>query len=693
MQIRRLLLWVVGALIPLGLLALILWPTDSSPPPRLAAAQNGAPLQYSLKLGYNMPETSVMHAAAERLAADVALKSDGRLNIELFPDQALGNDHQMLELARSGELDMILTPTAKLSIAIPEMQYADLPFYFPSQDDVYELLDGQPGEMLLHKLSRIGLVGVAYWGNGFKQFTANKPLLEPDQFAGQRFRIMKSRLLKEQFELMGAEAIPIDFHHVKHALKDGVVDGQENPLAAIVAMGIHEEQRNLTLSSHAYLAYVLSINQQSFKSLPVPLQSLLISSARTQTQWQRQETERREKALLEQIADSGVQVDVLSDEQKQVFRERFRPLVERFETVIGADLIALSDQLLTNKYASDDNWLIGLDLDLTPVHADVGIDIKRGVELALASVPGFGVLALDNSGQPSRAKRNMQEFVDDPRVIAAVGGICADVLTEQLPIIDRSGMPMLLPWIANAALFDSEQHPTLFSVGFSSGRVVDQVASIAADREAGSVSIITQNSSWGNETIAQLKQKLAEHGLEFAGAIQLRVGESRVDTGGLKDLMSRSDFVLVSLHRRAQGPVYEQIAALDAQPQLVSVWEEVAPTGLRLECLYTTRDDDEYEQLRKRYISRYRVEPKVPSALIQGYDSALFISSALAQLEQKGIALSRENLARELESLPPVRGIVKTYMRAFKPGDHQALLTSDYAVSAQACVPGSEADL
>lgn len=202
-------LWVM-------LVLLVVWPAERPEmPSRLEAEQS--PRVQLLRIGHDMPEDSVLHAAAQRLADALEERSGGRLQVALYPDQQLGNDHQMLEMTRRGELDLLLIPTAKLSVALPQMQLLDLPFYFPTADDVYRLLDGAPGQMLLDSLDEIGLLGITFWGGGFKQFTGNRPLLTPDDFAGDRFRVMKSRLLQAQFEQLGAEAIPIEFHQLKRA--------------------------------------------------------------------------------------------------------------------------------------------------------------------------------------------------------------------------------------------------------------------------------------------------------------------------------------------------------------------------------------------------------------------------------------------------------------------------------------------
>ncbi|MBT3197738.1 MAG: TRAP transporter substrate-binding protein, partial [Gammaproteobacteria bacterium] len=247
------------------------------------------PVVWALRFGHNIPVESALHQAAERYADQVKHKSKGRVVIAIYPAQQLGNDHQMVEMARAGELDLLLTPTAKLSVPLPAMQYADLPFYFSTPDELYSMLDGEPGEILLKRLNAIDLEGVTIWENGFKQFTGDRPLRTPEDFLGLKIRTMKSRIIMAQFRSIEANPLPIDFHATHQALADGVVNGQENPLVAIVSMGFHEVQSDLTLSNHAYLGYVFSISSKVLATLPEDIQDILIETAKELTQWERRE--------------------------------------------------------------------------------------------------------------------------------------------------------------------------------------------------------------------------------------------------------------------------------------------------------------------------------------------------------------------------------------------------------------------
>ena len=252
-----------------------------------------------LKFGHHMPKESIVHKAAIRFANEVEKKTNGKVKITVFPNQELGNNQKMLELSMLGEIDIVLTPTAKMSAVVSSMQYADLPFLFPTREDAYALLDGKVGEMLLKDLNKIDLLGVTFWEGGFKNFTANKPLTKIEDFKDLKMRVMQSRAIMEQFYALKAKPIIIDFQETKQALTDGVVHAQETSLSGTVSMELYKVQSDFTLSEHGYLAHVLTISTKSLSKLPLEIQNTLIQTLKEITPWQREETLKEDKINFE----------------------------------------------------------------------------------------------------------------------------------------------------------------------------------------------------------------------------------------------------------------------------------------------------------------------------------------------------------------------------------------------------------
>ena len=411
---------------------------------------------YALKFGHDMPTNSAQHEAAVKLAELVAERTHGGVKITVYPSQQLGTDYDMIQAARTGEVDIILTPTAKLSSLVPQFQYVDLPFLCLHKEDIYEVLDGESGQRLFELLSPLGLVGVAFWESGFKQFTANKPIRTPDDFKGLKIRTMKSPIIIDQFKCLGAQAIPIDFHQTYDALKDGVVDGQENPLVSIVNMKFYERQANVIISNHGYLGYVCMLSKVSYDTLPSPYQGELIRTIKEMTDFERKRTHEMEETFINTLKEAQVDIYRLTREERLKFREKTRHLAEKYSPVIGYDVFYETEKYLQEKYekGANEDIVIGLDADLTLGSAPSGHAIKRGIDLAIAEINHDGgvlgkklrLVIRDNGGISARGIANMRYFTGLKDLVAVMGGLHSPVALSQLDLIHKEKIIYLDPW-------------------------------------------------------------------------------------------------------------------------------------------------------------------------------------------------------------------------------------------------------
>lgn len=654
-----------------------------------------------LRLGLNIAADSALHAAALRFADRVNERSKGRLKVAVFPDQQLGSDDQMLEMARTGKLDLVLTPTAKLSSAIPAMQYADLPFYFSGRDELYAMLDGEPGQMLLSKLESINLVGLAFWENGFKQFTANTPIHRPEDFARLRVRTMKSRMITDQFESLGAKAIPIDFHATYKALAEGAVDAQENPLVAIVGMRFHEVQKHLTLSNHAYLAYVFSINKRVFETLSPDLRDIIQRSARDLTLWERAETARREAGFIETIRAAGVTIHTLTPEEQAAFRMALAPMVDRFGLDIGYDLLLKTDELRYRKppaapAVGTPPLVIGVDADFSMRSAQGGGAIYRGVQLAVEEVNQAGgvlgttvrVIGRDHATSSLAGRKNLEYFSTQPGLIGVVGGVQTAVIMDELESIHRLKLPFMIPWGTGSGLIEHDYRP---SYTFRAS-VVDSLAAPflleRALRVSPRVVVLLERSAWGrsNEAVlAPLIEKMP------AGRVEIEwFNVSDPATEALINTISRGDagaMVLVANALESQ----KIVQALARQGKTLPVFAHVGLTSgdfwkntqqalktvdLRFVQSILESDAERQPKLKKfidRYHARYALDAGAPIPSLIATAHAYDLTHLLLQAVRQAKSSDREALRNALEALRPTSGSLRDYNPAFTAERHDAL--------------------
>lgn len=675
-------------------------PFESQSPAVPVPANKVAPEARTLRLGLNIAAGSALHEAAVRFADLVGKRSGGKLKITVHPDQRLGNDDQMLEMARDGRLDLVLTPTAKLSSAIPAMQYADLPFYFSGREELYAMLDGEPGQMLLSKMSAIGLVGLTFWENGFKQFTSNTPIHNPQDFAHLRIRTMKSRLIADQFETLGAQAIPIDFHATYQALADGAVDGEENPLVAIVGMRFYEVQKHLTLSNHAYLGYAFSASKRVFETLSPDMRDVIQSAARELTVWEREETARREDKFIETIRAAGVEIHTLSPEERQRFSKVLAPIADKFGFEVGYDLLAKTEEL---RYAKQEQTpgghsplLIGLDADLSSNGAQGGGAIYRGVQLAVEDINREGgllgiplrMIARDHAASPGIGRQNIEHFAAMPELLAVVGGIHTAVVTEELEDIHRLRIPYLISWSSGHGLTAHAYRPSYtFRVSLTDNDVGPFLLERAL-KSGGPVAVLLERSAFGRSSETVLKpliEKLPAGSVEIGWAT---AGDADIEAK-IDELARHGARVLIMIANPAvSGAIVQAMARKEKPLPILAPWgvtagnfweqQQAALQHVDLRFVQTVLVDDARNRPQlKEFVARYRQrfglgpDDPIPSPIgtLQAYDLTHLLARAVMQAK----STDREAIRAALETLRPYSGVMRDYNPAFTKERHDAL--------------------
>jgi C4-dicarboxylate-binding protein DctP len=294
-----------------------------------------------LKFHTNLPESSSTHMGALKFEELVEARTNGAIDVQIFPNNALGDDVEAAQQMQFGAIHAAPIPTAKLSNFNPSLQLIDLPFLFPSQAVTYAVLDSDAvGGKLLDALAPSGFVGAAFWEAGFKQLTCNKLIEKPSDYVGQKVRVMESPLLIAQFETLGASAIPIAFSEVYTALQQGVADCQENPIVSINTMKFYEVQDYMMLSNHGYLGSAFIFSKVWFDALPADTQEILMIAAKEAGDYQRQMSAEQTAGLLQQIVDAGTtEVVEMTPDQIAEFSAAMRPVHEQFADKIGRELL------------------------------------------------------------------------------------------------------------------------------------------------------------------------------------------------------------------------------------------------------------------------------------------------------------------------------------------------------------------
>lgn len=308
--------------------------------------------QQAILLHHDQTTDSAQHEGVEMFKELVEARTDGRYTVELYPNNALGDDVEVAQQMQFGAVHAAPIPTAKLTGFSRDLGVIDLPFLFPSRDVAYEFMDSDTGLDIMSGLRDTGFEPVMYWESGFKQFTCNHPVNDPEDFTNRNVRVMESPLLIAQFQALDARPIPIAFTETYTALQQGVVECQENPLVSISNMRFHEVQDYLMLSNHGYLGTSFIFSKVWFDGLPETDQVIMREAVWEAGAFQRERSIEREEAYLEGIvADGGTEIIEISDESMAEFRDKMAPVYDEFsDTLSSPDLVpnavALIEQMM-----------------------------------------------------------------------------------------------------------------------------------------------------------------------------------------------------------------------------------------------------------------------------------------------------------------------------------------------------------
>jgi TRAP-type transport system periplasmic protein len=264
-----------------------------------------------IKAGHGTQTAHPSHLGLVKFAELAAQKTGGAVKVEIYPDRQLGEEREMVEGLQLGSVDMAVVSTGPLLSFVPEIGVIDLPFLFEDSQHAYRVLDGEVGRTLLGKLEDKGIVGLAWWENGWRHLTTNKPVKAPGDLAGMKLRTMQNPVHIAAFKEMGASPIPMAWGEVFTSLGQGVIDAQENPITIIYTNGLWEVQKYVTLTGHVYGPHAVMFSKAVWDGLPEEVQGQLREAAAEATAYQREQSAKLEAEQVEKLRANGMVVEAV----------------------------------------------------------------------------------------------------------------------------------------------------------------------------------------------------------------------------------------------------------------------------------------------------------------------------------------------------------------------------------------------
>lgn len=265
----------------------------------------------------------------------------GKVKIEVYPNSQLYKDKEEVEALQLGAVQMLAPSLAKFGpLGVREFEVFDLPYILPDRAALRRVTDGPVGKKLFSLLESKGIKGLAYWDNGFKVMSANRPLRMPDDFKGLKMRVQSSKVLEAQMRALGATPQVLAFSEVYQALQTGVVDGSENTPSNMYTQKHNEVQKYITLSHHGYIGYAVIVNKKFWDGLPVDIRAELERAMADATKYANDISKQENDDALEAIRKSGTSTFItLTDDQQAAWRKALLPVYDEMAPRLGKSVI------------------------------------------------------------------------------------------------------------------------------------------------------------------------------------------------------------------------------------------------------------------------------------------------------------------------------------------------------------------
>ena len=291
----------------------------------------------TIRLSHVVARQTPKGLALERLRQRLHALSQGRIQVEIYPNSLLYGDADEMQALQLGAVDMLAPSLSKFGpLGFPEFELFDLPFLFDSRAQVRRVTQGSVGSELLALLARQRMVGLGYLDNGFKHMSANRPLLVLPDYAGLRMRVQSSRVLAHQMRALGARPVELAFGETRRALATGVVDGTENPSSNFWTQHMNEVQTDLSLTRHGYLGYAVVVHQRFWNALAVADRRLVRQAVDEALEWGNAIAQRENDDALAALRASGTtRIHPIDETQRQRLRQATQEVYQGLQGRIG----------------------------------------------------------------------------------------------------------------------------------------------------------------------------------------------------------------------------------------------------------------------------------------------------------------------------------------------------------------------
>jgi tripartite ATP-independent transporter DctP family solute receptor len=303
------------------------------------ASQAAEIRERTLRFAFQNVKEHPQGQGAQKFADLLKESSGGKIKVTLFPGGTLGGDVQTVSALQGGTLDLTVLNSGILAAQAKDFAMLDFPFLFNDVEEAHAVIDGPVGQKLAAQLDAKGLINLGYWDLGFRNVTNSKhPITKLEDMQGLKLRVIQSPIYLETFQALGASPVPMAFPEVYNGLEQGVIDGQENPFTVIEGNKFYEVQKYLSVTGHIFNPQSFIIGKKTWDRLNDD-EKALIKDAAAKAQVYQREVTATAMANSRGNLEKSIAVNDISPEEKDRFRERVKPVIDKFSKELDASLM------------------------------------------------------------------------------------------------------------------------------------------------------------------------------------------------------------------------------------------------------------------------------------------------------------------------------------------------------------------
>ena len=294
----------------------------------------------AIKFSYPVAKTSTMGQTVDHFGALIEKSTNGALKVRGFPDAQLGNEIQSASSAQGGIVEMAVTTTAALASTVKDFDLFQLPFQFPTYQELDTVLRGKTARTMLDKLSASNLIGLCYWDYGFRNVTNNKrPIEKLEDMSGLRIRTIQNAVYLDVLKALGMNPTPLPFPKTFTAIETGAIDGNEVANDVTRATSFYEVQKYLTETRHFPTSSVVLVSKRFWDKLDTQKQDAMRAACDEAAIFNRKAIEASDVDTRKFLTDKGMQINKISDENMQKVREAVKPVIERVTAGLDQEVV------------------------------------------------------------------------------------------------------------------------------------------------------------------------------------------------------------------------------------------------------------------------------------------------------------------------------------------------------------------